>query len=154
MAPATPPIQPNFNLRSVLEKEKLNGINFMVWYRTLRIMLKQEKKEHVLDVPLPESPADGASRATRDIYQTYLEDTLNASNLMLLSMTSELQKRHEDMDAYDMIVSLKSMFENQMRVERYEISRSLFGCKLAEGDPVSPHMINMIGRIESLEKLG
>ena len=58
------------------------------------------------------------------------------------------------MDAYDMIVSLKSMFENQIRVERYEISRSLFECKLAEGDPVSPHVINMIGRIESLEKLG
>ena len=117
-------------------------------------MLRQEKREYVLDAPIPEPPADGASCVTKESYEKHLEDTLNVSSLLLLSMTSELQKQHEDMDAYDMIISLKSMFENQMRVERYEISRSLFECKLAEGDPVSPHVINMIGRIESLEKLG
>ena len=154
MAPPTPSVQPSFNLRLILEKEKFNGTNFMDWYRTLRIVLKEEKKEYVLDAPIPEPPADGASSATKKRYERHLDDTLDASNLMLLSMTSKLQKHHEDMDAYDMIVSLKSMFENQMRVERYEISRSLFECKLAKGDPVSPHVINMIGRIESLEKLG
>ena len=115
-------------------------------------MLKQEKREYVLDAPLLEPPADG--RATKKSYEKHLDDTLDASSLMLLSMTSELQKQHEDMDACDMIVSLKSMFENQMRVERYEISRSLSESKLAEGDPVNLHMINMIGKIESLEKLG
>ena len=143
MTPATPPVQPSFNLRSVLEKEKLNGTNFIDWYRTLRIMLKQEKKEYVLDAPIFEPPADGASSATKKRYERHLDDTLDASNLM----SSEHQKNHEDMDAYDMIVSLKRMFKNQIRVERYEISRSLFECKLAEGDPVSPHVINMIGRI-------
>jgi hypothetical protein len=154
MAPSTPSVQPSFNLRSVLEKEKLNGTNFMDWYRTLRIVLKQEKKEYVLDAPLPEPPADGANKATRDAYQTHLDDTLNVSCLMLLSMSSELQKQHENMDAYDMIMSLKSMFENQARIERYKMSKILFASKLAEGEPVSPHVINMIGRIESLGKMG
>jgi hypothetical protein len=37
-----------FNLRPLLEKEKLNGANFMDWYRTLRIVLSQEKTEYVL----------------------------------------------------------------------------------------------------------
>jgi hypothetical protein len=32
-----------FNLRSLLEKEKLNGANFMDWYYNLRIILRQEK---------------------------------------------------------------------------------------------------------------
>ena len=41
-----------FNLCSILEKEKLSGTNFIDWYRNLRIILKQEKKEYVLEVPL------------------------------------------------------------------------------------------------------
>jgi hypothetical protein len=46
------------------------------------------------------------------------------------------------------------MFENQARAERYDISKALFACKLAEGIPVSPHVIKMIGYIETLTKLG
>ena len=46
------------------------------------------------------------------------------------------------------------MFENQARVERYNISKSLFSCKLVEGSPVSPHVIKMIGYIETLDRLG
>jgi hypothetical protein len=46
------------------------------------------------------------------------------------------------------------MFENQARVERYNISKSLFACKMAQGSPVSPHVIKMIGYIETLDKLG
>jgi hypothetical protein len=34
----------SFNLRSVLEKEKLNGTNFIDWYHNLRIVLRQEKR--------------------------------------------------------------------------------------------------------------
>ena len=154
MARTTPTVDTSFNLRSVLEKEKLNGTNFMDWYRNLRIVLKQEKKEYVVDVPLPEQPANGASRATKDAYQKHLDDTLNVSCLMLLSMSPELQKQHKNMDAYDMITSLKSMFENQARIERFKTSKTLFASKLAEGEPVSPHVIKMVGQIESLAKMG
>ena len=56
-----PHAQPNFALKSILEKYKLNGTNFTTWYRNLRIVLKHGKKEHVLEDPLPEEPADNAS---------------------------------------------------------------------------------------------
>jgi hypothetical protein len=36
------------NLCSLLEKEKLNGANFMDWYHNLIIVLRQEKTEYVL----------------------------------------------------------------------------------------------------------
>ena len=50
-----------FTLRSVLEKEKLNGTNFLNWFRNLRIVLKQEKKMYVLDNEVPnETPANNA----------------------------------------------------------------------------------------------
>nr|AAQ56391.1 putative polyprotein [Oryza sativa Japonica Group] len=46
------------------------------------------------------------------------------------------------------------MFEDQARAERFNTSKSLFACRLAEGNPVSPHEIKMIGYTESLDKLG
>jgi hypothetical protein len=36
-----------FNLRSLLEKKKLNGANFNDWYHNLRIVLMQEKIDYV-----------------------------------------------------------------------------------------------------------
>ena len=50
-------------------------------------------------------------------------------------------------------MGLRGMFENQARVDRFNTSKALFGCKLAEGAPVSPHVIKMIGYIESLQRL-
>jgi hypothetical protein len=46
------------------------------------------------------------------------------------------------------------MFKNQARIERYNISKALFACKLVEGTPVSPHVIKMMGYIETFDKLG
>jgi hypothetical protein len=46
------------------------------------------------------------------------------------------------------------MFVNQARAERHIISKALFACKLAEGSPISPHVIKMRCYIETLTKLG
>ncbi|KAG8499027.1 hypothetical protein CXB51_005408 [Gossypium anomalum] len=69
-------------------------------------------------------------------------------------MNPELQKQHEDMVAYDMIEHLKELYQGQARQERFDISKALFQCKLAEGSPVGLHVLKMIGYIESLSKLG
>jgi hypothetical protein len=53
-----------------------------------------------------------------------------------------------------MIQGLRGMFENQARAERYNILKALFACKLTEGSPVSPHVVKMMGYIETLDKLG
>jgi hypothetical protein len=45
------------------------------------------------------------------------------------------------------------ILENQAKAERYNILEALFVCKLAEGSPVSPHLIKMMGYIETLTKL-
>ena len=50
-----------FSLRSILEKDKLNGANFIDWSQNLRIVLRQEKKLEVLDNPLPAEPARNAT---------------------------------------------------------------------------------------------
>ena len=81
-----------FNLRSLLEKEKLNGANFMDWYRNLRIILRQEKTEYVLTEPYPEDLPAGSSAADRRAYEKRCDDALNVSCLMLATMSLDLQK--------------------------------------------------------------
>jgi hypothetical protein len=144
----------DFNLRSVLENEKLNGMNFINWYRNLRIVLRQEKKEHVLEQPYPDEFSDGATAAARRAYEKHCNDSLDVSFLMLATMSLDLQKQYEHTDAHTMIQGLRGTFKNQARTERYNISKLLFACKLANGSPVSPHVIKMIAYIETLEKLG
>ena len=69
----------NMSLRSILEKSKLNGTNFLDWYRNLRIVLKQEKKEYILDQPVPEEPAANAPRAQKDAHSKHLNDSINVT---------------------------------------------------------------------------
>ena len=125
-----PPAQPNFALKSILEKDKLNGTNFTTWYRNLRIVLKHDKKEHVLEDPLPEEPADNANTTTRNAYQKLVDESNEISCLMLACMEPDLQQHFENVEAYDMIESLKSMFQTQARTERFNVWRSLMDCKL------------------------
>ncbi|KAK8694405.1 hypothetical protein V6N13_071958 [Hibiscus sabdariffa] len=142
------------SLRSLLEKEKLNGINFLDWFCNLRIVLKQERKEYVIEEAVPNDPGPNAPRAVKDKFKKHMDDMLDVGCLMLATMTPELQKQHEDMVAYEMIQNPKEIYEGQARQERYETSKALFQCKMSEGSPVGAHVIKMMGYIQTLEKLG
>ena len=69
-------------------------------------------------------------------------------------MEPDLQQHFENVEAYDMIESIKSMFQTQARTERFNVWRSLMDCKLKEGDPLSPHVIKMIRYVQVLDRLG
>ena len=142
------------SLRSLLEKEKLNGTNFLDWFRNLIIVLKQERKEYVIEEPVPIEPAANAPRAEKDNYKKHMEDMIDVDCLMLATMSPELQKQHEDFLAYEMLQNLREIYEGQAHQERYETSKALFQCKMTEGTPVGAHVIKMMGYIQTLEKLG
>src|SRR3954466_14361733 len=99
-----------FALRTILEKDKLNDANFTNWYRNLRIFLKQEKKDHVLDNPLPNEPNENVTVAATNAYRWAKDESTNISCLMLAHMELDLQKLIENVESCDMIESLKSMF--------------------------------------------
>ncbi|KAK8582336.1 hypothetical protein V6N13_032090 [Hibiscus sabdariffa] len=124
------------SLQSLLEKEKLNGINFLDWFRTLRIVLKQERKEYVIEEPVPNDPGSNAPRADKDKFKKHMDEMLDVGCLILATMTLELQKQHEDMVGYEMIQNLKEIYEGQAR----------------QGS--GAHVIKMMGYIQTLEKLG
>ena len=133
------------SLRSVLEKDKLTGTIFLDCFRNLRIVLKQERKLYVLDEPLPKEPADNAPRAEKNAYEKHHNDSIDVACLMLATMSSELQKDLENMEAYDMIFNLKEMFQQQARQERYETTKALHSCKMVEGASVNAHVLIMKG---------
>ena len=144
----------SLSLRSVLEKDKLNRTNFLDWYRNLRIVLKHERKAYVLDAPVPDEPKTNASGAVKSAYDKHVKDSINVSCLMLATMTPDLQKGLEFLEAYEILLSLKEMFQIQARLERFETMKALHWCKMAEGADVSDHILKMKGYIDHLDRLG
>ncbi|KAK8659842.1 hypothetical protein V6N13_030034 [Hibiscus sabdariffa] len=65
------------SLRLLLEKEKLNGINFLDWFHNLRIVLKQETNEYAIEEPVPNEPGANAPRADKDKFKKHMDDMLD-----------------------------------------------------------------------------
>ncbi|XP_071740829.1 uncharacterized protein [Rutidosis leptorrhynchoides] len=144
----------NMTIRSILEKEKLYGNNFIDWYRNLQIVLKSERKLHHLENPLPEAPLETASATVRNAYTKQYNEQLEVACLMLTSMTSELQRNLMDYNAYDMIEELKTMFQQQAEHELFETVKAFHACKHELGQPVSQYVLKMKGYLDQLEHLG
>jgi hypothetical protein len=83
-------------------------------------------------------------------YVKHIDGAVDVQWLMLACFNLELQKQYESTNPHDMIMGQHGMFENQARIDRFNTSKALFGSKLAKGAPVGPHVIKMIGYIESL----
>lgn len=145
---------PTISLRSVLEKEKLTGPNFLDWERNLRIVLKQERKLYTLDYPVPNHPPVNAPQGAIDDYRKHSHDSLDVTCLMLATMSPNLQERFMDVDAYHMIRMLEKMFQEHSRREWYETSQALYSCKMVEGASVSAHVMKMKRYIDRRERLG
>ncbi|KAJ9536415.1 hypothetical protein OSB04_un000407 [Centaurea solstitialis] len=144
----------NLSLRSILEKDKLTGPNFLDWERNLQIVLRHERKWYVLEEPLGEAPPANASTAIRNAHQKRSDDLLDVGCLMLATMSPELQTGLMNTNAYDMIRQLRDMFQTQARTERYDATRALNACKMAKGTSVSAHVMKMKRLLDHLERLG
>ncbi|KAJ8761673.1 hypothetical protein K2173_004449 [Erythroxylum novogranatense] len=142
------------NLRSLMDSYKLTGPNFLDWLRNLRIVLRSEELGYVLDVLLPDPPAVDASDEDQKAYRKHLKDSDMATCIMLASMSPELQKQHESMDANTIVFHLGELFDEQARSERFETSRLLFTTKMTPGSSAVQYALKMNGYIERLTVLG
>ncbi|GJR26930.1 hypothetical protein Tco_1103162 [Tanacetum coccineum] len=84
------------------------------------------------------------------VYDAYNE----VACLILGSMTPELHRQFENSSPYDMIKELKSMFEKQAGVERFDLIQTFHACKQEEGKPVAAYVLQMKGYVDQLERLG
>ncbi|KAJ9552838.1 LOW QUALITY PROTEIN: hypothetical protein OSB04_016883 [Centaurea solstitialis] len=144
----------NLSLRSILEKDKLTGSNFLDWERNLMIVLRHERKWYVLEEPLGEAPPANAPAAARNAHKKHSDDLLDVACLMLATMSPDLQAGLINTNAYDMIRQLRDMFQTQARTERYDATRAFNECKMVKGTSVSDHVMKMKRHLDHLERLG
>ncbi|GKB89818.1 hypothetical protein Tco_0962090, partial [Tanacetum coccineum] len=104
--------------------------------------------------PIPPAPTvDSAANVLAKwnaVYDAYNETAC----LMLGSMTPELHRQFENYPPYEMLKELKSMFEKQARVERFDLIQTFHACKQEEGKPVTAYVLKMKGYLDQLERLG
>ncbi|XP_056689832.1 uncharacterized protein [Spinacia oleracea] len=114
-------------------------------------LLMQEEKEYVLEEAMPEAAGDGVTQAALNRWIDANKDDVKC--LMLATMSADLQKTFINSDAFAIISELKNMFQDLARVERFETHRKILETKLKKGEPVSPHVLKIIGLIENMSRL-
>ena len=107
------------NQGSILDNNKLTSSKFLEWFRNLKIIIRYEKIAYVLNRPFPKSPPVEASNSDQNAYQKHKADSEIASCIMLASMTTELQMQHETMEAYDIVIDLRELFDKHAISERF-----------------------------------
>ncbi|GJZ39587.1 retrotransposon protein, putative, ty1-copia subclass [Tanacetum coccineum] len=112
-------------VKSILEKEKLSGSNFLDWYRNLRIILRNEQKLHHLEEALPEAPTATATAAVRNAYTRRVAEQQEVACLML-----------------------------QAEQELFETVKAFHACKQEEGQSVSTYVLKMKAYLDQMEHLG
>ena len=83
-----------------------------------------------------------------------MDDHTAVQRLVLTCMDTELQKCFENFTVFDMVTQLNALYLKQARAERYEITKQLWECKMAEGSSVSEHVIKLVGYAQRLSALG
>ncbi|GJU95380.1 retrotransposon protein, putative, ty1-copia subclass [Tanacetum coccineum] len=116
----------------MFEREKLSSSNFNDWFRSPKTVLRVEKKLFVIEQPVPPTPP---------IDSKYFHSGMRFMMLImrLLVLCSE---------------ELKSMFEKQARVERFDLIQTFHACKPEEGKSVSSYVLKMKRYLEQLKHLG
>ena len=142
------------NLRSILDANRLIGANFMDWVRNLRIVLKGKRIAYVLNGPLPKSLVVDASNEDQNAYQKHLYDNVITTCIMLASMSPKLQKQHEAMIAHAIVVHLKELFHEQVRSERFKVSKLLSRSEMQDGASLVQYALKINGYIVRMDQLG
>jgi len=113
----------------------------------------RKKKLYILENPISNALAKDAEEEVRNEHQRNVDDDEQTACVMLASMSPELQRQHENMDAHIIIIH-KELFDEASSIERYENSKELFHCKMTKGSLVNTHVLKIIGCIEKLGQLG
>ncbi|KAL0430479.1 UNVERIFIED_CONTAM: hypothetical protein Sradi_0673900 [Sesamum radiatum] len=78
-----------------METNKFNGTNYNDWLMNLKIVLDFENQGYVLDKPLPVTLPEGSSPEECLTFEKWHEDNRKVRNIILASMTSEIQKQYD-----------------------------------------------------------
>ena len=86
-----PPPQNNNLLLSMINRDELNGENYLDWDRALRIALRYEDKEYLLDQELPYLD-ENSTAEDEEAYNRQDAESRKVACIMLASMSTESKK--------------------------------------------------------------
>ncbi|KAL2248326.1 UNVERIFIED_CONTAM: hypothetical protein Sindi_2684900 [Sesamum indicum] len=85
-------------LTMIMETNKFNGTNYNDWLQNLRIVLDSENQGYLLDKLLPTALLEGFSTEERVMFEKWLEDNRKVRNIILASISSDIQKQYDRLD--------------------------------------------------------
>ena len=93
----------NLSLQSLLDSEKLIGLNFDNWYKKLKIVLEHERILYVITDPAIEEPTPNTRGTIRDPYLKWLNDLSMVYCIMRASMNDEFSRKFEKAQSEEML---------------------------------------------------
>ena len=144
----------NNNIRNLLDKYTLTGSNYIDWRRNVQLVLEFENIQHTLTTEPPAAPGPNATQAQRNAYHNNMAPLRNARCILLGSMSSDLQKQCEAMQAPQIWIHVRNLYEGQVMNEQYDVSSSLYSCRMKESETIEAHRVRMIGYLTRLSDLG
>ncbi|XP_055824367.1 uncharacterized protein LOC129892856 [Solanum dulcamara] len=102
----------------------------------------------------PIKPADPTEEEIQP-YNKWVKADEMARYYIFSSMANFLQHQHQSMtSAYDMLASLKEMFDEQNHASNQTAMKVLLTTKMAEGSSVIEHMLKLMNYLNEMEILG
>nr|GEX66895.1 zinc finger, CCHC-type [Tanacetum cinerariifolium] len=103
------------------------------------------------------TPAPNPETADPDTIDRYYESVnveQKVTCLMLSSMSLDLQRTLENLNAYDMLKELKIMFKEQAKQELFETVKAFHACKHEDVQSVNSYLLKMKSYLDTLKCLG
>ncbi|KAK4407860.1 hypothetical protein Sango_0367000 [Sesamum angolense] len=144
-------------LNTILEANKFDGTNYSNWLRNLRIVLDFENQTYILDKSLPQTLLEGflpVERLTFDKFTQWHEDNQKIHNIVLSTMSNEIQKQYERYeDDWSIMYRMKELHAVPDRHIRYAMTKAFFGVRIIKRSSVQEHGVMMLSLVEKLKDL-
>ncbi|KAI3780415.1 hypothetical protein L2E82_10396 [Cichorium intybus] len=139
------------SILSLCSKVTLDGTNYNDWICNIKMALRFEHKEYVLETELVEP--DTATPEEISSYQKHSDDATKVACIMIATMNPELQRIYEDYWPYKMHKELTEKFRKQERIERREVVKAFTNGKPKDRESICTHVQRIHGYMERLRKL-
>ncbi|KAI3790215.1 hypothetical protein L2E82_03091 [Cichorium intybus] len=101
------------SILSLCSKVQLNGTNYNDWIRNIKMDLRYENKEYVLETELVDIDPETATPEEIASYQKHSDDATKVACIMIATMNPELQRIYEDYWPFEMHKELTEKFQKQ-----------------------------------------
>src|SRR4051812_792998 len=125
------------------ERHDENGSNFISWYLRLRTVLKRANLSFITKDHTGNPPSNDMDAQAAIDYQYRRRTYAISKGVIETSIPQAMHEEYAELDTYDMIDELKSLYMHQFRVARFELENEFLSTKMEEGSCLKAHLAKM-----------